>query len=100
MFSPLFTTSSKNALFYHNLFTFNMMSSKEKLTKEKTIFLPGFNGTFNRQGAVYPVIDGLLRREMSVFLSLCSNVMGSPICTGTNCDSVSDDSLQCLGGNL
>lgn len=40
---------------------------KKKLTNskiiqrtKKTIFLPGFNGTFNRQGAVNPVIDGLL----------------------------------------
>lgn len=60
--------------FYHDLFTFNMMSSKEKLTKEKTIFLPGFNGTFNRQGAVDPVIDGLLRREivcLYVFVFTC-----------------------------
>lgn len=35
-----------------------------------------------------------------MFLSVRTNVMGSQMCAATDCDSVGDDGLQCLRGDL
>lgn len=35
-----------------------------------------------------------------MFLSVSTNVMGSQMCAATDCDSVGDDGLQCLRGDL
>lgn len=43
----------------------------------RRFFLPGFNGTFHRQGAVDPVVDRLLWTEALICWSACRNVKGS-----------------------
>lgn len=61
-------------LWHHNQFFCFSTSSKEKWRRGRKHFsLPGFNGTFNRQGAVYPVIDGLLWTEEIICVPVCED---------------------------